>query len=243
MSYVAAVDAQSPHSHWQLGEASGNALDRKGVMNLAPSGGVTRGVRGLVVSNAGDGAITLNGSTGFLQSTATTTTYDTAAFTISGTVSSTVQASGTAQMIIENSGVFPDQHSGLSVDTTGKLTCYYQATSGAYPIATGTTVLVAGATYRCTVSHDGLVLRLFLNGVLDGSFTPIAADRTPKTTNAAHAFLVGKGTDSTRFFNGTIDEAQIFSTALTEAQDLAIYQAGLVPDVNAPTFQAIPFMR
>jgi hypothetical protein len=60
-----------------------------------------------------------------------------------------------------------------------------------------------------------------VNGVLDGTLDA-AGDVVP----TANPVGIGGNVISTVFFEGIIDEAQIFDRALTHAEILAIYQAG-----------------
>jgi hypothetical protein len=71
------------------------------------------------------------------------------------------------------------------------------------------------------MTHDGLKLRLYVNGVLEGTLDAVG-DVVP-TQNPVG---IGGNMVAAVFFPGIIDEAQIFSRALTDAEILAIYQAG-----------------
>jgi len=84
----------------------------------------------------------------------------------------------------------------------------------------GTTTAQLNTWYHVAMTHDGLKLRLYVNGVLEG-IADAVGDIVP-TSNP-----VGIGANVLgHFFPGIIDEAQIFSRALTDAEILAIYEAG-----------------
>jgi len=70
------------------------------------------------------------------------------------------------------------------------------------------------------MTHDGLKLRLYVNGVLDGII-----DAVGDTVPTRNGVVIGNSPQDEPF-RGIIDEAQIFSRALTDAEILGIYQAG-----------------
>ena len=87
---------------------------------------------------------------------------------------------------------------------------------------------LAGATtpqldtwYHVAMTFDGLKLRLYVNGVLDGIL-----DAVGEVVPTSNPVSIGGNVVPDVFFLGIIDEAQIFSRALTDAEILAIYQAG-----------------
>src|SRR5205823_12136891 len=74
--------------------------------------------------------------------------------------------------------------------------------------------------YHIAMTHDGLKLRLYVNGIQDGVLDAVG-DTVP--TSAPGVIGSEEGGDFTK---GIIDEAQIFNRALTDAEILAIYQVG-----------------
>jgi len=96
--------------------------------------------------------------------------------------------------------------------------------------ALGTTPIQLNTWYHVAMTHDGTKLRLYLNGVLE-AISDAVGDIVP-TVNP-----VGIGGNSAPvFFQGIIDEAQIFSRALTDAEILAIYQAGAAGQCKSEIF-------
>jgi hypothetical protein len=82
------------------------------------------------------------------------------------------------------------------------------------------TVSQLNTWYHVAMTHDGAELRVYVNGILDGMAEAVG-DIAP-TVNP-----VGIGGNiAPVFFKGIIDEAQIFNRALSDAEILAIYQAG-----------------
>jgi hypothetical protein len=72
--------------------------------------------------------------------------------------------------------------------------------------------------------YDGTNLSLYVNGSLAGS--PVNAPG--QIVSSVNDLQIGHDpSDSSRFFNGFIDEAGVYGTALPAAQILAIYNAGI----------------
>jgi hypothetical protein len=80
------------------------------------------------------------------------------------------------------------------------------------------------------MTHDGLKLRLYLNGVEDGIVDAVG-DIVPSTAPG----VIGNDAAG-ELFTGIIDEAQIFNRALTDAEILAIYQAGAAGECKPDIF-------
>jgi hypothetical protein len=104
-------------------------------------------------------------------------------------------------------------------DLANRFNCFVQLPTGEV-VVTGTTTAQLNTWYHVAMTHDGLKLRLYVNGVIEGSLDAVG-DVVP-TSNP-----VGIGGNIRgAFFQGIIDEAQIFDRTLTDAEILAIYQAG-----------------
>jgi hypothetical protein len=87
----------------------------------------------------------------------------------------------------------------------------------------GVTTIQLNTWYHIAMTHDGLKLRLYVNGVLDGVVDAVG-DSVP--TSAPGVIGGDEFGDFPEFFKGIIDEAQIFNRALSDAEIMAIYQAG-----------------
>jgi hypothetical protein len=68
--------------------------------------------------------------------------------------------------------------------------------------------------------------QIYYNGVLQASTNLSAAWNGNISYPSSDWFAIGQEVNEDRAFNGLIDEAQIYSTALTAAQVQAIYNAG-----------------
>ncbi len=78
-----------------------------------------------------------------------------------------------------------------------------------------TSTLTANTWYHLAATYDGAVMRLYINGVLDGSLT-IAG-----TAVANAGFAVGRNYANSRALDGSIDEVRVWKRALTAAEILA----------------------
>src|SRR5262249_48597037 len=91
---------------------------------------------------------------------------------------------------------------------------------GGLKVATGITTIQLNTWYHIAMTHDGMNVRVYINGVQD-AVADAVGDIVPTRTS------VGIGGDTFgEFTKGIIDEAQIFGRALSDAEILSIYQAG-----------------
>jgi hypothetical protein len=107
----------------------------------------------------------------------------------------------------------------LSLETDNKFYGFVGLPTGNFQVGS-TTVAQLNTWYHVAMTHDGTTLRVYVNGLLENSLAAVG-DIVPS------ANPVGIGWNRLPvLFQGIIDEAQIFSRALTDAEILAIYQAG-----------------
>ena len=93
--------------------------------------------------------------------------------------------------------------------------------------ALGTTTLTPGTWYNIIVTFDGLELKIYTNGVLEG--TTSASGTIDINTDS---LTIGKGLNSTIYnFNGLIDEVAIFDTDQS-ANVSTIYNSGIPTDLT-----------
>jgi len=86
---------------------------------------------------------------------------------------------------------------------------------------TGTTVINNGQWYHLVGTYDGAYLRLYVNGIAEG--TP--AIQTGNVRDSGYNFLMGDWFN--RYFNGLIDDVRIYNYARTPDQIKQDYNAGL----------------
>jgi len=79
--------------------------------------------------------------------------------------------------------------------------------------------------YHVAGTYDGSDLRLYVNGVLEDQFS-LSDTITISTSNLNIGRDPSNPADTSRFWDGMIDEVQLFNRALSPAEILTIYQAG-----------------
>jgi hypothetical protein len=107
----------------------------------------------------------------------------------------------------------------LALNDDDKFHAFVVTTNGEFNLA-GSTTPALNSWYHLAMTHDGQTLRLYVDGVLNASM--LAPGDIIPTKNSVIIGANGLG----NFFKGIIDEAQIFSRALSDAEIMAIYQAG-----------------
>jgi hypothetical protein len=89
--------------------------------------------------------------------------------------------------------------------------------NGVQRTLSGATTLLSNTWYHLVVTFDGATIKIYVNGVLDGS----TAAPGSLTWPAASTMNIGRYIDGSRHFVGKLDEVAIYTTALTAAQVLA----------------------
>jgi len=100
------------------------------------------------------------------------------------------------------------------------------ASSDAFPI---------GAFYLVTATYDGATFRLYVNGVLEGSFAEakkIAYSSRTWEIGSTDAVVRAQGLPRT--WNGVIDEVEAFKVALSASQIQSIFKAGSTGKCKTP---------
>ena len=150
-------------------------------------------------------AISFNGSTDFLNAGDVLDMATGTAFTIMGWV--VRGATGVRHEIFSK-----------ETGTTGYELCIretnfaeFGAFNGAFTVATGTTTIAAGTLFHICGVYDpsGGNLLLYVNGTLEGT-TPTGST---SSVNAAN-LNIGRRPDSTRYFNGSMEDLRVYNRAL-----------------------------
>jgi len=222
-------------SYWRLSDTSGAATDEKGLVNGTYNGSVTRDATGLLTNDA-DTAAGFPGTAGNYISVPSNAAYDTGA---QMTLECWMKASalpGVSQKIIARSSAstnwFLEITSGNAfrwytrdANTTDT---YIDLSGGGGPPTSGG----AGQVYHVVGTYNAAgVIKLYVNGVSLG--TP---NRTPNAnlrSGTAQSIAVGAVSASVEPFNGTVDEVAIYNVALTPAQVLDHYNAGVGKKIYA----------
>ena len=205
-------------AYYRLNEGSGptafDSATADGAQNAALVGApVWRPVDGPATSLA------FNGTSQYGQ------VLDSAAISITGpiTLEAWVRpaAIGTAMGIIEKYGV-NDGGYFLRVDPSGKIICSTVDKSFTSSVVTGNTVLRTDVWSHVAATWDGTLLRVYVNGVLDGYGL---VGRNPKD-GATPLFIGAVGDNQSYKFSGRIGDVRVWNVARTAAE-IAASQGGV----------------
>ena len=225
-AYSSVVLGFTPAAYWRMGEASGQPQDSSGnAQHTTALGGTpTYSQDGAIVGDTNK-AILLDGSTEYFTAPDSATLDLGATFTIVGWIK---RASiGTLDTIISK-GV-NGYH--LRVNASNKLELLKENVAS---LAISTPTILSGSYYFvAAVKSPGVIPVLYVNGAAVALDSSAATD----TANTAAVLTIGRRqSGSDEYFDGTLDEIALFSTALTAANISAIYQAGAgLGSSSAPT--------
>lgn len=201
---------------WWPGDA--NTLDIADGNGGAIVGGVTFSA-GRVLQ-----AFNLNGSNAYVQASNAPNLQISSQITLDAWINPTA----TGGRVIDK--ISAGGSDGYMLDTlAGKIRLIIgpNSTSGATTIPTGSFTHVAG-------TFDGTTLRVYFNGVLDGSV--VAAGAIP--TNAL-PLRIGADSTGATLFSGLIDEVEVFGRALSQPEISAIVIAGSAGKCKAPVIPTL----
>ena len=234
-SYVDTVKQDSPVAYWRLGETTGEiAKDAVGNNDGAYLNGVTLGRPGAPVGDASTAA-------GFAVAKQTkvdvawTDKLNTPAFTIECWAKVT-GASGNYRSPVTSRADSPQR--GYIFYATPANTWQFWAGTGeqvGWTTLSGPPVQVNAYAHLVGL-YDGATLSFFVNGAL------VAQRTIAFGQNDVSPLRIGGGAtegDGTFFFEGDVDEAVFYNTALSEERILAHYVAGF-PLTTPPSISAQP---
>jgi hypothetical protein len=223
VTYAATIAVDTPAIFWRLGESSGTtAVDASGFTHNGTyaATGVALGGAGALVNDT-DTAVTLDGVAGAIQETS-------GAGAPVGSSARSVEVwfkttTATAQPLFNygTSGLL----SQFAVYLAGNQVQVKDGTDPVLSVTAGSS-LADGAWHHLVVTYDGATsVAIYIDGAAVGS--------TQTTTGVLATVLdvtgleVGRDNAATPvFFNGTLDEAAIYSGALTPARVAAHFAAG-----------------
>jgi len=84
------------------------------------------------------------------------------------------------------------------------------------------------AWHHLAITYDGTTMRIYVNGVLSGSYAPPTAGAINNNTNP---LVIGNQTGYTEFFSGNADEIRIWNVTRTQAQ----IQANMNKEIDPST--------
>jgi hypothetical protein len=209
-----------------LGEASGSsAADSSGNGNGGSyAGGVTLGAPGLITDP--NTSASFDGNDDRMYFSDSPSLSPTAAISLEAWVRPTVvpTAAGSAWQLISkwNTALLYIQ-GGASPKFV--FTLYNSGTSSYGPNLESMTTVAAATTYHVVGTYDGATMRIYVNGVFEGT---LARPGTVNDSSFAGVLAApGWGTLPSPAYQGRLDEIAIYGTALSTARVQAHYTAGL----------------
>ncbi len=222
--YSARVTSDGPTSYWRFDETSGALVDKRGFENGTYLGGTQRGVAGVLAGDA-DGAVSLDGSSGYLD-VPSDPAWTPAAFSLEIVVKPSA--------LPDNRTIWSTIGPGfagwwLNTGPSGNVRMFIGNGSGFLFGADGP-VLSGGQTYHLVATYDGSVSRLYVDGALvsTGPATTMAPDVGGNVMRFG-AYSTGPG----QYWPGVLDDASFYPYVLTASQiaadsDAAAYGSSAV---------------
>jgi hypothetical protein len=182
--------------------------------------GTVNGGAGFVTGKIGSKAISLDGVNDYVSLPASATLITPTRITLAAWIKPNV-------VNVEQRIINYHKRYRLELSPTGKLYCAFSTVNQSWNFCStmGTTSLNPNTWYHVAVTYDGTTYTYYLNGVANGSnSTQFAGD----LTNGQFMPCIGDGCDALggKFFNGLVDDAILYSRALTPSEIQQLYTVG-----------------
>jgi hypothetical protein len=224
-SYPSAIIGDHPVSYWRLDETSGTIAGDQTVANPGTYvGSPTLGAASLVPGEPANSAVGFNGTTSDVRVGQAGTLNLTSTLSLEAWIKPTsLPPAGSLASIVAKPQSYALQLDGPLLELTvveSGLRMRVQAPAG---------TIVAGKAYYVVGTFDGTTERLYVNGA------QVASVALGGSADLSIGGLYIAAWDGTKeFFAGTIDEAAVYSKALSATQVTAHYAAAK-PPLAAPT--------
>ncbi len=207
--------------YWTLDEGTGTvAYDYAGTNATSSWNGTATGTSGYYSAGyVGPWGGTFDAATTYMANTGATTTFNlTNGITMIAWVKTTV-ASGTDQKIISKR---PSYVLTVFTNNVPETEVFMASTSYDTRSAPSGTALAVGKWYQVAGTYDGATLKTYVNGALDRQISV-----TGNVDNVSYPVNLGKTADGVaNYWGGQIDDARVYSRALTPAEISAMYIGG-----------------
>jgi DNA-binding beta-propeller fold protein YncE len=214
-TYAQAVTGDSPAGYWKLNETSGtSAVDSTGTSNGVYKG-TTLNQPGLLAASSNKAA-TFSGSNSAVTIPSKTALSPSAKVTAEAWIKpTTLPASGAFASIVTKAETYSLQFNGPRLE----FTIIQSGTRRRLQAPVG--AIAVNGKYHIVGTYDGATQRLYINGVSVAS-AALTGAITVNTTALTLAAWAG----TSEYYKGTIDEAAVYGTALTNTQVANHYNAG-----------------
>lgn len=214
----ASISADTPAHNWRF---ENNGIDSIAGKNATVNGGVT------YTTGIKNNAASLNGTNGYYSVPDGTTLKGMAALTCSISVKLNALPSGDCQLFEKGNSY------RLNVSSNGQVHFAVATTSNGWYTA-GTTAtssinLSPGIWYDIVGVYDGIRVYIYINGSLSGiGSQDISGSIVSYTNNLNFGYYI------TNYFNGRIDEAELYRIGLSSSQVAAKYNSCHPFNLNLP---------
>jgi hypothetical protein len=217
-AYSKAVLADGPAGYWRLGDTGNTtAVDTAAGDNGTYTNGPAQGQPSLLAGDTANASTAFDGSNDYVKIPTTSAISPTGRITLETWIKpSSLPTSGNFASILTKPESYSLQFNGPRLEFTimqNGTRKRLQAPSGA---------VATGQIYHVVGTYDGNTQRLYLNGKEVAS-TPLNGVITANTNSLS----VGSWNGKEEFFKGTIDEAAVYTIALTGTRVATHYQAGI----------------
>lgn len=233
-AYSDLIIGDTPSAYWRLGEASGNAADSSGNGHTGTVTGATYGATGLIADDADD-AMDFDGSSDKIAIADVLDFAWNSAFSVEAWVAMDQFGGGGTDRVIASkldNGNF-DQGWEVRLSSTTKPRFFLRSADGglfsidvecqaSIPNGTPTHLVV---TYSGSGAASGV--KFYIDGAESTSVTVNEDDLGTNVTSNAITLTLAARANDVNWWSGVLDEVAIYSSALTAAQVLEHYNAGI----------------
>lgn len=230
-NYITTILRDSPIVYYRLDESSGtSANDISGNTYTGTlNGGITLGQTGALFSDTNK-AMLFDGSTGYISLPSALNGNGFTALTFEGWYKPSTSALGSFTLLMMGDNT--DHNFGYQLYWSGTSSLNFNVGVGTANNGVSYNASpVANVYWHIVGTFDGSTIRLYVNGVLQGSASlsgTISASATP---------ILGASTGHSFKFPGTIDEVAIYSYALSALQVSTHYTTGISGNIASFSIQ------
>jgi hypothetical protein len=226
VTYETSVLADGPSGYWRLGETSGTTASAlTGTTNGTYTGSPALGVSSLVGDT--DTATYFDGTDDYVDLGDTYDFAGSSQFTVECWLNPTAPTAQYRRFVTKERYVNSSNRGGWyvslasTVDGTPNRVVFGRFDGGAgNGIVFAATPLQAGRWYHIAATYDGTTMRVYLNGVQDGT---TASSLSVEDHTIPLTFGRRQGTD---YYSGMLDEVALYPSALSQTRIQAHYDAG-----------------
>ena len=141
------------------------------------------------------------------------------------TIERAVEEAPPGSTVVVRAGAYPEIAAGLDPDRTARVTFLSLRRQGSVDVARSLGTLTdTSGWHHIAATKNGAAVRLYLDGA-DVTNTSSIPGSVPAMLNTTSDLIIGRASNATAGFPGSIDEAAVYSRALSAAEILSHYRA------------------